>query len=104
MPIMGLVERAAHWSGGHFSYGQGAMFLKPGSVRGALLLLFWLGEQAEFGGPNRCLGAVRDPELGDDALYVGFDRGQADLQVLRYLPVRLAQGEQAQYLEFSSRK
>jgi hypothetical protein len=33
-----------------------------------------VGEQAEFGGPNRCVDVVRDPELGNDALYVGLDR------------------------------
>ncbi len=33
-----------------------------------------LGEQAELGCPDGRLGAIGDPELGDDALHVGLDR------------------------------
>jgi len=43
-------------------------------------LLFWLGEQTELDDPDGCLGAVGDPELGDDAVDVGLDRGEADQQ------------------------
>ncbi len=33
-----------------------------------------LGEQAELGRPDGRLGAIGDPELGDDALHVVLDR------------------------------
>ena len=44
------------WSGGRLRYGKA-----PGGLR------FSLGEQTEFDDPDGCLGAVGDPELGDDA-------------------------------------
>jgi hypothetical protein len=69
-----------------------------------LLLLFLLGEQAEFDGADGRLGAVGDLELADHALYIGLDGGEADPQVLGELPVRLTQGEQSQYLDLPLRK
>lgn len=55
-------------------------FMGPGGA-GVALLLFLPGEQAEFDGSNDRLGAVGDPELGDDVRYVGLDRGSANPQL-----------------------
>jgi hypothetical protein len=52
-------------------------------------LLFLFVDQAEFDRPNGCLGAVGDPELGDEVLDVVFDGAHGDREILGDLPVGL---------------
>lgn len=75
---MEAVKEFVHWSGGHF-YWSGGHFLEVGRIKKKqTLLLLLFGKQPELYGPYRCLRAVGDPKLVDDAPYISFDRRQAD--------------------------
>ena len=64
------------------------------------LLLRPLGvDEAKLDGLDSRLGAVGDAELGDDALEVALDRGEAQVQSLGDLAVCLARGHRSQHVE-----
>src|SRR5712691_1627986 len=58
----------------------------------------------QFDRTDRGLGAVRDPELVDDAFDVRFDGADADVQGLSDLGIRLPPGYQAEHFELTRRQ
>ena len=53
---------------------------------------------AELYGPDGGLGAVRNPQLLDDALHVGLHRGEAHQKLQGYLTVGLSYGYEAYFV------
>ena len=61
-------------------------------------------EEAQPDSANGRLGAVGDLEFGDDVLYMGLHRAQADRQMTRDVLVRLPLYKELQYLQLASRQ
>ncbi len=61
-------------------------------------------EETDLAGPNGSLGTVGYLELRKDVFYVNLDRGRANDQPVRNLPVGLPLSHESQYLELSRRQ
>src|SRR5215216_5368107 len=97
-------QEFAHWPTGPLLLAKWLSFCWTTSAGGEVLrgdsAVLGLGQEAQFGGPDRRLGAVGDPQLGGHPLEVPLDCRETYVELLGDLAVSLARHHQAQDLEF----
>ncbi len=97
--------RFVQWSGDPYLEGICGHLLREGGRSHSFLVpLSGRRRQTHLDGLHRSLGAVRDPQLGENALQVPLYRRETYMQLLGDLAVGLTQGEAAEDFHLPGRQ